>query len=273
MQQGVFDLLKGAGLRLHVGAREYRPSMNLSGFEVKILKPQNIIEMLHAGKRDVGFAGADWVAELEADLVELLDTGLDPVRMVVAAPPACIERIRSREPGLLIASEYERLTTEWMAREGLGARVVRSYGATEVLPPEDADAIVDITQSGATLASNGLEIADELMRSSTRLYANPRSLDDPAKRVAIEDLAMLLRSVLDARSRVMLELNVTAEHLDGVLALLPCMREPTISPLAGKAGFALKAAVPRTDLPALIPKVKAAGGSDLVVTEPAQIVP
>ena len=273
MNRGVVDLLAEAGIRLTETVRSYRPVANLPNLAVKLLKPQNIVEMLHAGSRDVGFAGADWVAELDGELVELLDTGLDPVRVVAAAPAELL--VEGRLPGreLVVASEYERLTRRWIESQGLTARFVRSYGATEVFPPEDADLIVDNTATGATLAANGLTIVGELMRSSTRLYAHPAALEDPVRRAAVDELVLLLRSVLEARRRVMVEVNVSAGRLEEVLDVLPCMREPTISRLAGDSGFAVKAAVPRADLPGVIPRLKAAGGSDVVVTRLAQIVP
>ncbi len=111
------------------------------------------------------------------------------------------------------------------------------------------------------------------MRSSTRLYANPGAMADPARRAPIEDLVLLLRSVLEARKRVMVEVNVTAEALEGLIEVLPCMREPTISRLHGDIGFAVKAAVPRSDLAVVIPRLKAHGGTDIVVSRLSQIVP
>ena len=248
MHDNVLGLLADAGIRITFGRRGYRPSLSLPGFEAKILKPQNIVEMLHLGSRDVGFAGADWVAELDAELVELLDTGLDPVHVVAAAPPAFAEGWRERD-GFIVASEYERLTRRWLADRGVGATLIRSYGACEVFPPEDADCIVDNTATGETLKANGLVVLDELMASSTRLYANPRALDDPAKRDAIDRLVLLLRSVLDARQRVMVEVNVAADRLEAVVAVLPCMREPTLAPLHGEAGYAVRAAAPTSSSP------------------------
>ncbi len=281
MYDGVVAILAEAGVRLSASARGYRPTLSLPGVEAKILKPQNIIEMLHIGSRDIGFAGADWVAELRADVVEVLDTGLDRVRVVAAAPRQILQEGRLPRRPLIVASEMERLTTEWIAARGLDARFVRSFGATEVFPPEDADCIVDIAASGATLAANGLDIVDELLASSTRMYAGPAALRDPAKRSAIDDIALLLSSVLEARKRVMLEVNVPADRLDAVVAILPCMRQPTISPLHGGEGdapgraraFAVKSAVPRETLPTLIPAIKAAGGTDLVISPIAQVVP
>lgn len=272
MYDGVKALLAGAGIEVKVGSRDYRPSVNLEAFETKILKPQNIVEMLHAGSRDLGFAGADWVAELGVELVELLDTRLDPVRLVAAAPVDLLvnEKLPSRH--LVVASEYERITRSWLEREGIDATFVRTYGATEVFPPEDADCIVDNTATGSTLRANNLHIVDTLMVSSTRLYASPKAMDDPAKRARIEDVVLVVQSVLEARSRVMLELNVSAADLERVIAVLPCMREPTISTLHSNSGYAVKAAVPRATLATLIPEIKSRGGSDIVVTAISQIV-
>ncbi len=274
MQAGVLALLGDAGIDVRVGGRNYRPALSWPGFEAKLLKPQNVVKMLEAGSRDLGFAGADWVAELGAGLVELLDTGLDPVSVVAAAPPALVED-GSLPAGrrLVVATEYVRIAEQWALEQPFEAVLVRSYGATEVFPPEDADAIVDNTATGATLRGNGLVITDTLMRSSTRLYAGPAALDDPARRGPIEDLVLLLRSVLEARRRVMLELNVPEHDFERVIAILPCMREPTVSRLHGEDAYAVRVAVPRAGLPGLLLQVKANGGTDLVVSEPQQIVP
>jgi len=269
----VLTLMADAGLPVRTGGREYRPTVDAGRFNAKILKPQNIVEMLAAGSRDVGFAGADWVAELDAAVVELLDTGFDPVRLVAAAPDDLLENGSLPRRRLVVASEYPRLTCQWIERIGVDARLVHSYGATEVFPPEDADLIVDNTATGATLAANDLAIVDTLLSSSTRLYASPAALDNSVRRAAIEGFSLLLTSVLEARSRVMFEVNVPASALEAVCGALPCMREPTISPLHGDVGFALKAAVPREALPRIVPRVKALGGSDIVITAVAQLVP
>jgi len=273
IEPGVTTLLAAAGMELRAGPRGYRPVLSVPGYEVKMLKPQNIVEMLAAGSRDVGFAGADWVAEKSADLVELLDTGLDPVRMVAAAPESLLVNGALPSRHLVVAGEYERLTRGWIAEQGLDASFVHSYGATEVFPPEDADVIVDISATGETLAANGLVVVDELLRSSTRLYASPGALDSPGKKTAIDGLVLSLRSVIEARDRAMVELNVSREDLDSVIAILPSMREPTIATLHGGDGLAVKAAVPRSDLPSLIPLLKERGATDIAVSRLEQIVP
>ena len=274
METGVFNLLAAAGIDLHVGQRGYRPMLSEPGFEVKLLKPQNIVEMLAVGTRDIGFAGADWVAEQQADLIELLDTGLDPVRIVAAAPESLLDEGGSLPARrLVVASEYERLTRSWITARNLDAAFVRSYGATEVFPPEDADVIVDNSATGETLAANGLAVVDELMTSSTRFYASQGAMADPDKKSAIDGLVLSLRSVLDARKRVMLELNVSLADLDAVIDALPAMREPTVATLHGGAGMAVKAAVPRRDLPRLIPRLRQLGATDIAVSKLEQIVP
>lgn len=277
IQEGVFSLLAAAGIPVRTGARHYRPSLGLAGWQAKILKPQSIVRMLEAGSRDLGFTGADWVAELDADLVELLDTELDPVGIVAAVPEALLASGWPAQPtraeGWIVASEYPRLTQQWIEDQQLPARYLRSYGATEVYPPEDADCIVDNTATGSTLRAHSLQIVDELMRSSTRLFARPQAMDDPEKREKIEHFVLLLRSVLDARRRVMIELNVPADRLNEVIAVLPCMREPTVASLHGSEGFAVKAAVARDLIPELIPKLRAQGGSDILVAELAQLIP
>ena len=276
MQRAVLALLRDAGISVEESARGYRPRVGLPDCDAKLLNPRNALEMLGASSRDVGFAGADWVQELDLGdaLVEVLDTGLDPVRVVAAAPAALV---REGWPppagrGLRIASEYERLARTWMCGLPADTRFIRSFGATEVFPPEDADCIVDNTATGATLAQNDLVVVDELLRSTTRLYASRAAMEQPETRARIEEIGLLLQSVLDARRRVMLELNVAPDALEAVVAILPSMRQATVAPLHGDDGFAVKAAVPRAGLPALIPELKRHGGQDIVVTSLAQIV-
>lgn len=284
MAEGVSALLKDAGIRIKAGARDYRPSINLPDYSVKILKPRAIIEMLDLGSRDLGFAGEDWVREDGRDIVELLDTRLDPVRLVAAAPESILTKGLLPDRPLRVASEYANLTKRWMREKDIAGEFIVSYGATEVLPPDDADCIVDNTATGATLVANDLRIIDELMTSSTRLYASKQAMADDAKRARIDEFVMLVRSVLEARARVTLEVNIAADKLADLLRGLPCMREPTVASTHSAAdliggttgtptGYAVKVAVPRADLPTLIPQIKARGGTDIIVTNPEQIVP
>lgn len=262
MADGVLQLMAEAGFKVMPNGRNYRPLCRDPRFELKVLKPQDIVRMVALGRHDLAFAGHDWVVELDARVEDLLDTGLDAVRIVAAAPETLVRSGDLKARPLVVASEYERITTAWLEQEGYNATFVRSHGATEVFPPEDADMIVDNTATGRTLIENGLCEVAELMRSSTRLIAHPAVMAGPRREV-VEEFRMLLGSVLDARQRVMLEMNVGAEVLEAVIALLPCMRRPTVMPLS-REGFAVKAAVPRGEVPRLIPRLKAAGATDLL---------
>src|SRR2546425_9567043 len=118
MEQAVLTLLGDAGIRIRPGARGYRPDVSLPDTEAKILKPQNVVEMLALGSRDLGFAGADWVAELEANVVEVLDTGLDPVQVVAAAPKTLLV------DGRLPARRSEEHTSELQSLAYLVCRLL-----------------------------------------------------------------------------------------------------------------------------------------------------
>lgn len=263
MAEGVLKLMEEAGLKVLANGRNYRPLCRDPRFELKILKPQDIVRMVELGRHDLAFAGHDWVVELGASVDELLDTELDSVRIVAAAPEALVASGELKNRPIVVASEYERITRDWLDRQGYDAVFVRSHGATEVFPPEDADMIVDNTATGRTLVENGLAEIATLMRSSTRLIANPALMKGPQGE-AVEEFLLLLRSVLDARKRVMLEMNVGAAALEAVLGALPCMRRPTVMPLSGDGGFAVKSAVLRAEVPAIIPRLKAAGAVDIL---------
>ncbi len=190
IQQNVYKLLDDAGIEVHGGPRSYRPAISLEGFEAKILKTQNIVEMLDIGRRDIGFAGADWVKELDADVVELLDTGMDGVRIVAAAPVGFPDAEPYQGRQLIVATEYVKIAEEWVRSKGWDAKVIRSYGTTEAFPPEDADCIVDNTSSGATLEASKLQIIDTLLKSSTEPASHGRPGEEGEDRGLCADYSL-----------------------------------------------------------------------------------
>ena len=141
-----------------------------------------------------------------------------------------------------------------------------------MFPPEDADCIIDNTATGSTLRANGLQIIDDVMSSSTRLYASKEAVADPERKKVIDDFVLLIDAVLQARSRVMMDLNVQQKDLDAVLAALPSLRTPTVSPLSNSDWVAVRSAIPRNELAAVIPRLKAAGASDIVTTTVEQLI-
>jgi ATP phosphoribosyltransferase len=196
LQRRVLDLLNAAGIDIDITPRNYRPRIGVPKVAVKCLKPQSIPASISIGSRDLGFCGADWAYESGGALVELLDTGFDPVNIVVAAPKSLLVNGKLPDRPLIIASEYQRWPQTFVNDRGLNAVLLATRGTTEVLPPEDADLIVDNTATGATLIANDLEILEVLFRSSTRLYANPVSLANKVKRAKIESFVQKLRKGL-----------------------------------------------------------------------------
>ncbi len=269
----VVDLLKGAGISIRNSERGYRPTISLPNFTAKILKPRNVISMLAAGARDIGFAGEDWIQETNTELIELLDTELNPVRLIVAAPHQILENGQLPKRKIVIATEYPTLAKGWIQSNQLDATILQTYGATEVFPPEDADCIIDNTATGSTLRANGLAIIDEIMTSSTRLYASKEAMQNEKIKPRIDDLVMLIQSVLQARTRVMMDLNVSQENLSAVVECLPSMRTPTIAPLRDSEWVAVRAAIPKNKLAEIIPKLKTAGACDIVTTPCQQLIP
>jgi len=210
--------------------------------------------------------------ESGARVAEVLDLGFDPVTIVAAAPRGFRGEPGLRGRPLVVASEYERLARRFIRGHFRRALFLRTYGATEVFPPDDADVIVDNTASGRTLSVHGLRVIAVLLRSSTVFIANRRALRDPFKREKIAELKTLFRSVLDARERVMLEMNVEAGRLERIVRCLPCMRAPTVAPLFAGRGYAVKAAVPRREAAALITRLKRMGARDILETEFRKVV-
>jgi ATP phosphoribosyltransferase len=273
MYGAVLRLLADAGLGIPETAKSYRPVPADPRFEVKLMKAANIPTLLELGAHDIGFSGRDWLEESEAKVECMLDTGLLPVRVVAAVPAGTDPIAEIRDRPVVVASEYERLTADYMNRRGVDWRYVRTYGATEVFPPEDADLIVDNTATGSALAANRLETADVLLDSTTLFIANRRALDDPWLREIVEDLRLLMSSVLEARRRVLLEMNVEESKLDRVLKLLPAMKSPTIQPLSGNHAFSVKAAVLTEQVPHLIPTLRRAGATDILETRLERVTP
>lgn len=264
-------LLARAGLHVSGHERSYRPASNDPRVALKLLKPQNIPALVELGRHDLGFTGQDWVVETGARVEELDDLELDPVRLVLAGPPGWAPPTDGGDL-VVVASEYERLTRRYLEGRGWRHRFVRSHGATEVFPPEDADLIVDNTATGRTLRENGLVEFDELMRSTTRFIASPRALERPEVREFADDLVLLMRGVRAAEKRVILEVNVNNGNMDRIIELLPAMKNPTVARLAD-GSHALKAAVPQDAVPRLIPKLKALGATDILEYPIRKVIP
>ena len=256
-------LFTEAGFSVTLADRTYRPALGADWLDAKIMKPQNVGELLELGSHDAGFTGIDWIRESGADVEEIMDLGFDKVRIVAAVPHDYDEALL-RSKKLVVATEYVNLAEAWLKSAGYQYCILRTYGATEVFPPDDADMIIDNTSSGQTLRDNGLKIIGTLLESSTRFVASRGALAVKEKRRRIEELAMLFRAVLDGRDRVMLEMNIPKDRFEAAVNGLPAMRSPTVAALYGDAGFAVKIAVKKHEVPEIIPKLQEMGALDIV---------
>jgi ATP phosphoribosyltransferase len=268
----VADLLTEAGFPVALAERTYRPALGADWLDAKIMKPQNVGELLELGSHDAGFTGIDWIRESGADIAEVMDLGFDRVKIVAAIPQEFNEDdLRAKR--LVVATEYVNLAKSWLGKSGYQYRILRTYGATEVFPPDDADMIIDNTSSGQTLQDNSLKVIDTILESSTRFVASHAALADPEKRNRIEELAMLFHAVLEGRNRVMLEMNIPRDRFEAVVNDLPAMRSPTVAPLFGDGGYAVKIAVKRHEVPDIIPRLKKLGAVDIVEYDLRKVVP
>ncbi|MGH2786548.1 MAG: ATP phosphoribosyltransferase [Actinomycetota bacterium] len=281
LEQATLELFEAADLRLYRGSdREYRGTIDDPRIEsVMVLRPQEIPTYVDDGFFDIGVTGEDWVAETGADVevvapLEYSKSTDRPVKIVLAVPSdAGITSPDQIKPESRISTEYPNLTKAYFEKLGIPVRVFLSYGATEAKVPAIVDAIVDVTETGATLRRNGMDIVDVILESRTQLIANPDAYADATKRRAIDELTILLKGAIAARGRVLVKLNVDEANVDEVVALLPAMRAPTVSPLAESGYLAVETIVPKSEINTLIPKLKAAGAADIVELPVTKIVP
>lgn len=281
LEEQTLRLFEAADLPVRRGSsRDYHGTIEDDRIErVSVLRPQEIPTYVADGLFDLGITGQDWIAESGADVVELATlsyakTGTGHGTKVVLAVPNQhpADRAADMPANSRISTEFVTITERYFEALGIPVRVAWSYGATEAKVPEIVDAIVDITETGSTLRAHGMKIIDTLLTSEPVLVANPQSADDPVKRAAMDDVTTLLLGALQAEGRVLIKLNVDDAHRDAVLAAVPSMKAPTISPLAG-GGFAIETVVEKRGVNRLIPLLKNAGATDILELPISKIVP
>jgi ATP phosphoribosyltransferase len=280
LERATLQLFEDADLPVSRGSDvDYRGSIDDPRVdEVRILRPQEIPRYVAGGLFDVGITGRDWIEETNADVVTLAELHYSkatarPIRVVLAvAADSSAQRITDLRPGLVVHTEYPELTRRYFAKHGVDADVQLSYGATEAKVPDIADAVVEITETGSALRAAGLKILDTILVSYTELIASPTAYDVPEKRRAMEELTTLLNGVLEARGRVLLKLNVEGARLDAVVGLLPALKSPTISKLAGEDAYAVETVVAKREINLLIPALKAEGATGIIELPISKIV-
>ncbi|HEY1616325.1 MAG TPA: ATP phosphoribosyltransferase [Streptosporangiaceae bacterium] len=280
LERATLDLFDAADLTVRRSSdRDYHASIDDPRIDrVRFLRPQEIPSYVAGGLLDFGITGRDWIAETGADVTTLGELQYSkatsaPVRVVLAVPANVPWQAVSDLPdGVRISTEFPELTRRFLDSRGVKASIVPSYGATEAKVPDIVDAIVDLTETGSSLRRNGLRILETLLTSYTELVANREAHEDPGKRAAMEDIALLLRGAIRARGSVLLKLNVGVGDLAAVTAMLPAMSSPTITSLARGDMHAVEAVVPKRGVNTLIPALKSAGALDILEIPISKIV-
>jgi ATP phosphoribosyltransferase len=275
LQDATVQLFARAGFTVFTSSRSYYPGIDDPEITCMLIRAQEMTRYVADGILDAGLTGQDWIAEHAAacsgvsgveriaDLVYAKQS-FGRVRWVLAVPDDAPWRRPEDLVGRTVATELVRATEAYFAARGVAVNVEFSWGATEVKPPVLADAIVEVTETGSSLRANRLRVIDTVLESTTQLIANPAAAADPWKRAKIDSLALLLQAAIEAHGRVGLMLNVERPGLSGVIALLPALQRPTVSPLSDPGWVAVNTIVDERAVRDLIPRLKHAGAQGIV---------
>jgi len=278
LQDSTFHLFAKAGYKVSATSRSYFPSIDDAEIKPMLIRAQEMSRYVEDGTLDVGMTGRDWVMENGSDVQEVADliyakAGLRPVRWVLAAPAnSPIKSVKDLK-GKKIATELVNVSKAYLKRNGGEAHVEFSLGATEAKPPELADAIIEVTESGSSLRANNLVILDTLMESNTLVSANKAAWKDPWKKKKIEDMVLLLKGALAAEEKVGLKMNVPRKNLEKVLKILPALNSPTVSGLQDQDWVDVDTVVDEKIVREIVPKLKDAGAEGIVEYPLNKVIP
>ncbi len=269
LEQATIELFRRAGFAITTTARSYFPAIDDPEIECMLIRAQEMARYVEDGVLDAGLTGKDWILECEAEVEVVADLiyakqSFGKVRWVLAVPDASpFQSVRDLQ-GRTIATELVGVTRRYLAAHGVQAKVEFSWGATEAKPPELADAIVEVTETGSSLRANKLRIVDTVLESNTQFIANRDAWRDPWKRQKISDLKTLLEGALNALGKVGLMLNVHKDNLGAVLEVLPALKKPTISHLSDPDWLAVNTVLDEITVRSIIPRLKQAGAQGIV---------
>ena len=269
LESATIDLFRRAGFLITVAPRSYFPAIDDPGVECMLVRAQEMARYIEDGALDCGLTGRDWVVENQADVLTVSDLvyakqSFGKVRWVLAVPESSPIRTVIDLEGRIVATELVGVTRRWLEQQGVSAKVEFSWGATEAKLPELADAIVEVTETGSSLRANKLRVVETVLESTTQFIVNRTAWDDPEKRRKIEDMVLLLKGAIAALDKVGLMLNVRTADLDAVLAVLPALRNPTVSHLSDEGWLAVNTILDERVVREIIPRLKEAGGEGIV---------
>ena len=256
LQASTLRLLKRAGYNVTVSERSYFPAVDDPEIKAMLIRAQEVSRYVEHKVLDAGITGSDWHQDSGADLVTVTKLvyskqSITPCRWVLAVPADSPFQRPQDLAGKTIATELVNVTRRYFERLSVPVSIEFSWGATEVKPPDLADAIVEITETGSSLRANKLRI-------------NRAAWDDAWKRGKLESLALLLGGALAAEDKVGLKMNVPRAKVDVVLGVLTALRRPTVSPLSDPEWVALETIIDERVVRDIIPQLKFAGAEGIV---------
>ncbi len=268
LQSATIEMFNKAGFDITGAERSYLPRIDDEQIELIMLRAQEMSRYVEDGVLDAGITGYDWILENGSDVVEVCELAYSkatakPARWVLAVPNESDIRSPMDLQGKIIATELVSVTKKYFADKGINVKVEFSWGSTEV-KARLVDAIVELTETGSSLAANNLREIDTIATSTTRFIANKKSWQNKAKREKIENIAILLNAAIDARTKVGLKLNAKKGDLQSVLKLLPAEKSPTVSSLADSDYIAVEVIIDDEIERELVPALKRAGASGII---------
>lgn len=269
LQESTATLFSRAGYNIKFASRSYFPTVDDPEIECMLIRAQEMARYVENGILDAGITGYDWVLETNADVHEVCELVFSkvsrrPVRWVLCVPEDSPIRTVKDLQGKRIATEAVGLTERFLQQHGVTAIVEFSWGATEVKPPRLADAIVEVTETGSSLRANNLRIVDEVLQSTTRFIANRTALKNEWLKNKIDNIALMLRSCLEAEGKVGLMMNVHRDQIEAVVKILPALQTPTVSHLSDPDWVAINTIVDESVVRTTIPQLKQAGARGIV---------
>jgi ATP phosphoribosyltransferase len=303
LEEATFQFLSQAGYDVSGGKRSYRPRVNDPDITLKMLRPQEIPVYVSEGIEDIAITGEDWISETKSDVEILCNLEYGRVKLVAGVPEdlpvdslsSLLEFLFAQNRPVRISTEYLKICSDWVKSNTIyqnrfgdqdpmivtpwwkigknpQVSIFLSFGATEAKPPEVADIVMDVTETGSTFAANNIKIIETVMESYAVLIANKGALADPIRREKIYDVLALFRGVVSGRRNLHIFVNVKMENLQKLLAALPALKRPTVNPLSDEGWFSVNTVLEKQKFLQILPTLrKLAQG--LVVHEPRQILP
>ena len=265
-------LLHDAGLVFDEHDRSLVARVQNYDLDVLFVRTNDVIEFVGDGVADLGITGIDLLTETSAELPRIRDLGYGRCRLAAAVPNDSPYQAIEDLAGLRVATAHPNTARRFFESRSIPVDVIPISGAVEVAPRLGlAEAIVDLVSTGSTMVMNGLRPIGDVLNSEAVLVANPAAHRERAAELTAIDT--MLTAVTVARGQKYLLMNAPAAKLAELEALLPGLESPSVIPLAHEGMIAIHSVVASDEVWGLLPRLKAAGASGILVLPIEKIVP